>query len=762
MSVVSRRLAAVRGGVVLGVAWPLAAFGQTYRAPAQHFPMTNTNTQPITGNQPVTFEADSVTYDKEHGLVTATGHVEAWQNDHVLRADRVTFDRNTNVVAAHGHVVIVEPDGQVLFADYAELTGGMKNGVMTHLKALMAENARMVANGGRRIEGKLNVMSRGVYTTCNPCKAHPENAPLWQLRSFQLTEDLQNQRLEYKDSWLDIFGVPVMYLPYFSMSDPSVKRQSGFLIPSLGLTDEYLGSFLKVPYFYVIDGQSDVTITPTIATLQGPMLEAFYERAFDNGYLKADGAVARDTGTSAGFFFGHALFNYNDTWRYGFDINLGSSVQYLKDFQIPGYGATVLGSDAYIEGFGVGSYAKVSINTFQGLNSTINQSTVPYVLPYYQYSYFGEPDVFGGRISFDAKSFNILRFEGTNDQQAGGLLQWNRTATGALGDQWLFTAWASGVAYNDNVLDGEPNFATEGSDTSHGVTGQVQLAMKVNWPFMRDAGKLGTQILEPIVQVIAAPQSGYNINDKIPNEDSFDYEFTDSTLFSLNRFNGFDRYDGGPRANFALRGEWDFEGGQKLEGLIGASYQQHVAASLYPLFQPWNGFEKGDHLSDVVARASFVPNAWFDLTARTRVNHDNGDITFVDAIASAGKPIFRLSSGFIYSANNPYYLYITDFNLPAERVPSNALYQDFLTPREEVEISASSQFGKWKIRAHARRDLEHGQMVDAGGDISWENECVIADISGYRRFTSIAGDDGDTTVLVTIVLKTIGALGFTG
>jgi LPS-assembly protein len=286
--------------------------------------------------------------------------------------------------------------------------------------------------------------------------------------------------------------------------------------------------------------------------------------------------------------------------------------------------------------------------------------------------------------------------------------------------------------------------------------------MRVNWPFMRDAGKLGTQIVEPIVQVIAAPQSGNSLHDRIPNEDSFDYEFTDTTLFSLNRFNGYDRYDGGLRANFALRGEWDFLGGQKLEGLVGASYEQHIDANLYPEFQPWNGFQKGDHLSDIVARASFVPNQWFDITARTRVDHDNGDIDFIDAIASAGRPIFHVSAGFIYSANNPYFLYLTNYNLPSQRVPGSVYAVDFLRPREEVEASASSKFGKWQFRINARRDLETGQMVSVGGDVSWENECLIADISGYRRFTSIAGDDGDTTVLITIVLKTIGALGFTG
>jgi LPS-assembly protein len=739
-----------------------SAAAQTYRAPQQHFPMENTNSQPITGNQPVTFEADQVSYDKEHGLVTASGHVEAWQNDHIMRADRVTFDRNTNVVAAHGHVVIVEPDGQILFADYAELTGGMKNGVMTNLRSLMAENARMAANGGRRIEGKLNVMSRGVYTACNVCKTHPNLAPVWQLRAFNITQDLEHQRLEFRDAYLDMFGVPVMYSPIFSMTDPSVKRQSGFLIPSLGLTDEYLGSFLKIPYFYVINGQSDVTLTPTFATLQGPALEVLYEQAFNSGKVTMDGAIARDEGTLAGFFYGKAAFDWNNTWRYGADVNLGSSVNYLRDFQIPGYGATVLGSDAYIEGFGVGSWSKLSIYTFQGLNSTINQSFLPYVLPNYEYSYFGEPDVLGGRVSFDARAFNILRDVGTNDQQLGGTLQWNRRFASPLGDQWLFTAWASGAVFNANSLNAEPNFEPESYVESNGVTGQVQLALKMNWPFMRDAGSLGNQILEPIVQVIVAPPAGNSIRDKIPNEDSFDYEFTDSTLFSLNRFNGYDRYDGGVRVNFGLRGEWNFLGGQKVEGFVGSSWEDHIEQNLYPLFQPWNGFERGDHLSDIVGRASFVPNSWFDFTARARLNHDNGDIPFIDAIANAGQPILRVGAGFLYGATNPYYLYLFNSNVPANLTTSNYYWQHFLIPREEVELSASSHFGRWTIKAHARRDLEYGQMVDAGGDIKWENECLILDVSGYRRFTSINNDDGDTTILLTVVLKTIGALGFTG
>ena len=761
----------------------LLAAGQAhaqYRAPGQHFPTVNLAAQPLSGNVPVTFQADSVTYDKTGGLVVADGHVEAWQNDHVLRADRVTFDRNTNVAAAYGHVVIMEPDGQVLFADYAELSQGMRNGVLTAMRARMAQNATMAANGARRTEGKLNVMSRGVYSTCNACAAHPDQAPLWQIQAFQVTQDLENKRVEYKDATLDVYGLPIVYLPYFSMSDPSVKRQSGLLAPSIGASDHYLGTFIRQPYYLVLDGQSDVTLTATAGTLQGPQVEALYNRAFNFGTLRVDGAVARDQGTTAGYIFAHGLFDWNDTWRYGFDINLGSSIQYLRDFQVPGYGANLLASQIFIEGFGVGSYAKLDLRAYQGLNSSIQQNLLPYVLPRYQYSFVGQPDALGGRLSFDTMFWNLLRDEGTNDQQLGARLQWDRPFTGRLGEQWLFTAQAMGAAYNANVLNNQPNF--QDGDVARGVHGQGQLAARLNWPFVRDAGTLGSQVVEPIVQVIAAPQSGNNPRDNIPNEDSLDYEFTDATLFQLNRFGGYDRYDGGLRVNAALRGEWDFRGGQKLEGLIGASYNQHIDHDLYPQFQPYNGFEQGAHLSDIVGRASYVPNSLFDVTARTRVNHDNGDITFADAITSFGPPIAHFNLGYIYSADNPYLLYLNNFNLgqsitfvtPAT-VPStgqtaflttpyliHGLPANYFVPRQEVTAGFSTRFTQYTIGLNARRDVQTGQLVAAGADAKWENECIIFDIFANRRFTSIGGDNGDTTVLFTITLKSIGGFGVNG
>ena len=705
---------------------------------------------PLTANGPVTFQADSVSYDRDHGLVSATGHVEAWQNDHVLKADRVTFDRNTNVAAAYGHVVIVEPDGEVLFADYAELTQGMKDGVLTGMRALLSSNGRLAGNGGKRIGGKLNELSRGVYSTCNVCALNP--TPTWQLRARNITQDLENKRIEYTDATLDFMGLPVLYMPYFSNADPSVKRQSGFLIPNIG-SDSNIGAFASLPYYWVIDGQSDATFTPTVAEKAGPQLAVEYRRDFNFGDLKLNGAIASDDGLQ-GYFFGVGDFSFNDTWRYGFNINLGSTVAYLRDFQVPGYGAAILSSSVYAEGFGTGSYARLDVRSYQGLDTTINQSLLPYVLPRYEYAFQGEPDALGGRLSLNTQEFDVLRDVGTNDQRFAAGATWNRPFSGYLGDRWLVTLDAKAAVYHATNIDQQPNFNI-GSEVETGHA-QAQAAVRLNWPFVRQDGK-SSQIIEPIVQLIGAPNTGNSVRDKIPNEDALDYEFTDSTLFSLNRFGGYDRFDGGTRANYALHAAWIFPNGSKLDGLIGQSWQEHIDQNLYPEFQPWNGFERGRHTSDLVGRVSYVPNKWLDFTARARVDQNAGDIRFGDVEVGVGRPIFRVQAGLLYASTNPYFLYL---NNPTALTPAqNAA---FFVPRDEVSAGVSTRFGHWSAGLDARRDLEHGQMVSVGAHGRYEDECFAFDVSYYKRYTQIYYDKGDSTLLFTIVLKTVGAFGISG
>ena len=696
-------------------------------------------------SDPVTFTADEVEYDRENALVIARGRVEAWQNDRVLRADRITFDRNSGVAAAHGNVAFMEPDGQVMFADYAEMSRNMRDGVMKEIRALLPENGRLAATGARRTDGQINELARVVYSTCDLCPKDPTRAPLWQIQAASAVQDLEHKTIEYHDATLRMFGIPVAYAPYFWHPDPSVKRASGILPPAMGAGSR-IGAFYSQPYFWVIDDQSDATIRPTITTRSGPDLNVEYRRRFNNGYIIVNPSVGYTDNAIQGAIATRGQFNIDDTWRWGFDINRASSVNYLLNFNRAASFAgnlNLLNSQVFVEGFGQGAYARVDAKAYQSLNNASPSSKLPIVLPRAQYSYFGLPDRLGGRTMVSMDAFNVMRSDGTTTRRARMSMTWERPFTGMLGDLWKVSLHNDAVAYDATHLNSQPTYGIGGSTS----TGRAlpQAAVDFRWPFARNSGSWGTQLIEPIAQVIVAPQSGDSQLFKYPNEDSLDFEFSDANLFGFNRYPGVDRLEGGVRANVALRSAW-YLNGTAFEAIIGQSYRT-TENTVFPV-----GSGLRDKVSDVVARASFTPNRYLDLTYRTRLDKTNLATRMAEATTSFGTKEFRVTGGYFYSSTNPFYYY----DQPAPPPAGNAYYQ----ARNEIIGGVSSDWGKFRVQGYARQDLSRKRMVAFGADLIYEDECFIFDLRVYRRNTSLNNDNGSTTVLLLFTFKTLGEFGY--
>ena len=305
------------------------------------------------------------------GLVTARGKVEAWQGERLLRADLFTYDRNTGTATATGNVQLLEPDGSVLFADSAELKDRFRDGVLEGVRALLAANGKMAANGARRTGGTVNELSRVVYSSCDLCKDDPTAPPLWQVQARRATQDKDALRISYRDATVRLFGFPVLYTPYLSHPDPSTPRASGFLFPTLGYT-RFLGGFFETPYFWAIDQTSDLTITPIVSTRQLPNLGLEYRKLFNSGEILGSASIGglngKDTGGKeelAGHIFLKGRFTVDENWRVGFDLNRASSEIYLRTFRYE-Y-RRVLTSQVYTEGFwGTEGYVRMDAPRLPG------------------------------------------------------------------------------------------------------------------------------------------------------------------------------------------------------------------------------------------------------------------------------------------------------------------------------------------------------------------------------------------------------------
>jgi LPS-assembly protein len=731
-------------GRALALALGFGALLAAGMAHAQLSQLTSGGTA-VSRNQPVAFTADTVEYDQQKSLVTAKGHVEAWQNGHVLRADEVTFNRQTGVATARGHVTLIEPSGQVLFADAAQLDQGLRDGILTAIRARLAQNGKLAANGGRRTGGVLNSMSKVVYSTCNLCKQHPERPPLWQIRAASATEDAQHKRIEYTDAEMQMFGVPVAYFPYFWTAEPSSKRTSGLLVPSFGVSS-HIGGFFAQPYYWVIDDQSDATFTPMVTTNAGPEIDLEYRRRFNSGYIDLNGSAGYFENSPQGTIDANGLFDLNDTWRAGFSVNRASSTDFINDYHLShdvGSDASLLTSNIYAEGFGEGAYSRVGTRFYQGLTTSITNSKLPVVLPTYQYDYVGQPDALGGTLSLDTRLFNVMRDDGTNTRRGSLVVEWDRPVTGSLGELWTFKLHGDAAAYNASQFNEQPNFATV-SDVND-ARALPQAAVDVRWPFERNSGAWGTQLIEPMAEIIVGPNEGDSQLNKYPNEDSLDLEFSDANLFGFNRFGGIDRLQGGSRANVAMHAAW-YLGGTALDGLVGQSYNTTTTTWL-PSF---SGLR--DQVSDVVGHLDFTPGNWLDTTYRFRLDHRDLAMRVSDVTASTGYGRYRLTAGYLYTTFDPYYFYDQ-----AQPLPANSQY--FL-PRNEITLAANGGWSDYRFDAYAQRDLTNHQMIAVGGDAVYENECFIMDLKFYRRYTSLNGDSGSTTLLLQLTFKTIGQFGF--
>ncbi len=690
-------------------------------------------------NAPVTFTADEVEYDRETGVVTARGHVEAWQGERVLRADEFTYNRETKVATARGNVQLLEADGQVMFADEAELKDQFKDGVLREVRALLAQNVRIAANGVRRTGGTINELSRVVYSSCDVCLNDPTVAPAWQVQARVATQDKDLQRITYRDAVMRVHGIPVFYTPYLSHPDPSAERASGWLFPQLGVT-RYLGAFAMVPYYHVIDNHSDVTVTPLFSSRQYPFVLGEYRNKLNFGEIEGNASLGALNGTNktkeqvGGHIFLRGRFVLDDHWRAGFELNRATSDTYLQTIRT--WSRPVYASNAYVEGFwGTEQYARIDIRGYQSLQLNYNNDKLPYILPNAYYEYAPREKVAGGHLTLDTGLLSIFRVTGTHTQRVANRASWVRHEYDDLGGMWTFRVqgdangyWAGGQQLDPVNL---PN--------ANGLNQNANIRAAVDWrmPFVRYGEVWGNQILEPRVQLVTGPRLGRQ--GRLPNEDSIDFEFTDANLFSLSRFVGRDRMEGGSRVDSALRGAWMFPNGGTVEGLVGRSYtlqDDHSTSQLYGL----DGLQR--RASDWVGRLRVAPVSWFETMARIRT--DGTDLAqrhLVDGVARVSLgPNLSLHTGYLYATPVPYLLPIRS--------------------REEVSFGGNARAGNWRINATAKYDLSNGRFALIQGGAGYEDECVVIEARVMRRFnrdlTTNLAYPINTQVLVHIGLKTLG------
>src|SRR5215204_424936 len=612
-------------------------------------------------NAPIVFQADEVEYDEQLGLTVAKGHVEISQGAEVLLADVVSYNQRTDTVTASGNVSLLLPTGEVLFSDFVELRDSMTSGFAQNVRMLLADRSRLAANAARRLSNRIE-LRRGVYSPCDLCKENPAAPPTWQFKAREISDDKDLKLLEFRDAVLEIDGWPVFYTPYLSAPDPSVKRASGFLAPSVGNSNN-VGFHFSVPYFFVLEDDKDLTLAPRLTTRGGQLLLAEYRQRFGNGILNALGSVnysnvgsGSDTNTGErwrGHINSSGAWHLDDTYRTGFQLQRVSDQTYLLRF---GFGQPLLNamiSRAYLEGFDPRATTDINAYAFQPLLAGLKSSTQPIVLPVANRTWFSEPDAAGGRWRLNANLLNIVRETGTQTRRMSLGTGWERKFRDGIGGQYTFLATVRGDAYSVNNLSQLSNpdlptayFPVNGAPPAERIgynflTGRAFPQLGLTWSYpLANRGAAHTAIVEPIAGIYAGPASGNR--RRIPNEDSLGFEFRDSDLFRADRLAGYDLLDTGQRVDYGMKlGLYGSDGGA-YRVLIGQSYR----AQPNPFLPPASG--AAERLSDVVGRVVLSPSSFLDLIYRFRFDKSNLNPRTQEVGVNAGPQNIRVGVNYLF------------------------------------------------------------------------------------------------------------------
>ncbi len=746
---------------------------------------------------PMLLQATEVQYDYTNKRVSAVGNVQIYHQGSTLEADRVVYDENTKRLRAEGSVRMTEPDGRITYADVMDLSDDFRDGFVDSLRLDTADATRMAAARADRSAGTFTVFHSGVYTACEPCKDDPKKPPTWQVKAARMIHDGNEKMIYFEDARLEFFGHPVAYMPYFSAPDPTVKRKSGFLFPVFSHSSVY-GFGAEVPYYWALAPDYDVTFTPRVTSRQGVLLRGEWrQRLIDGAYsIRASGiyqldkeAFLRDNGqpptpgyrTFRGSIETSGQFAITDRWTWGWDGILPTDRTFFQDYHLSTYqrGANVLMSgltegvsQIYLTGRGDRSYFDLRTIYYYGFSEADNQSQIPVIHPVLDYSYIFNNPVFGGELGYrtnftsltrqtaafdpiSSAAFNngqcgltnadparkipascLLRgFPGTYTRGSADVT-WKRSITDPFGQ--VFTPFvnlrADAATASIQNQPGVQNFMRTGEQSELRVMPTVGLEYR--YPFI-NVQSWGTQTIEPIAQLIARPnETGIG---KLPNEDSQSLLFDDTNLFKIDKFAGWDRVEGGGRANVGVQYTAQFNRGGFVNAMFGQSYHLFGANSFAIADNANTGLNSGldTSRSDYVARLMYQPDRVWSFTTRFRFDQTTFDMQRFEAEARASFDRWSVSVLYGDYAAQPLL--------------------GFLDRRQGILTSGSIKLTQnWQANAAIRYDVDANKLAGTSFGIGYIDDCLILALNYMRNYTFSGVATRDDRVMLQMTLRTLG------
>jgi LPS-assembly protein len=729
---------------------------------------------------PLFLNADELEYDTRNNRVIARGNVEIYYNNYALTADRVVYDQAANTITAEGNAKVREPDGAIVSAERLVASADFAEAFVQSLSVVGQDDTRIVARRAIRRDGNVTEFEGGKFT---PCKSEAGMPPLWCIAAGRVIHDKDKATITYQDAQFELFGVPILYTPYFQHADPSVKSRTGFLIPDYSSSSR-LGASVEVPYHITVTPSADFLFHPMYMAKQGVLWQGHWRQKLRMGDVlgtyeiklagidqNSDQTINGDLRERwRGSVHTRGNFSISSWWNFGWDVVGETDRAFRQFYKLDNILQKDRVNTFYLQGRSERNFFGMTLYHVGGLVMNPNLDTTPpgtdpslipptpsqaaatRVMPVVDYNYIFAKPVLGGELSFNANAVSywqdlaftdgggVARRADSNANRVTANVGWRRTFTDTLGQTFTPAVSLRGDIINfEDTVDPLTRLVQPQESIVRGV-GTASLTYAYPWAM---ATSSAVHTIEPIGQV-QARQARID-QRRLPDLDARSTVFDDMNLFE-DKTAGYDRIDTGVRMNYGLQYTMQAYSGGSVRLLAGQSFHLSgdnifrnpgVDSDNRFLYSPVTGLER--QASDYVLGLYVSPVSGFRALAQARIDENTRDLRRVDTLAGFNYGPMLSQVSYSYTAASPALNLLDD----------------------QQEILAMLGFrvtDRWTVSGQTRFSLNENRAIQNIAQLKYADDCYVMTASYVEtHITDVARDlKPDRALLLRFELKYLG------
>ncbi|MDR2412346.1 MAG: LPS assembly protein LptD, partial [Holosporales bacterium] len=535
-------------------------------------------------------DAEKVTNEEKMDVMVATGHVKISSGKSSLMADKVVYDRKTDRLFATGNVVMRNEVGVYHYSNYVELSGDLKEGMAHELIIVMEDKSRLA---GRRVKYRRNRgydIKLGTYSPCKNCEIDPDRPLVWDLRAPTVYYDTIDENMTYYNMSLNMFGIPVMYLPFLRHAGPRSPRRSGFLWPQFMFAGvQGLGI---VPTYVICVGVShELLLKPLFTQQKHPVLWGMYNARFYQGSASITGSLAgsedfpkrrfsltnEEEGPLHYFLTGNSRLDLTDHWRTQVSGQMSSERSYSSYPFGQQNTAVLYTNQGSLEGFYGRHYMMLKMMSFFNARKGEDPSSTPYILPQAEWNGTFDSELFGGIWTTDLFSINMDYPHSKKDRRVFLDIGWRRCFLAPFGQILTLSLDAMNHFYSyaePERFSDKPNSPIKSYKTTNVARTIPGGSLFWRWPWALAGEEKNKLTIEPIVGTVFSeiPPKDYQIFVQKVEPGTLSYEINEWNFFAPHRMPKGNSDEPGGRLVYGARSNLYTNAGMMARAVVGQSY----------------------------------------------------------------------------------------------------------------------------------------------------------------------------------------------